>query len=130
MSMFSYYWLILFYSVYNRALVEHLCSGTGGEFRRLLTMIVTGTRGQSNVIDPIRARKQVAALTDTGKGKLVAIDQEVFNRILSHDNFALLREVFEEYKNVSGRTIEEAVVDEMSGDLKEAMLAISKFWIT
>jgi annexin A7/11 len=110
----------------NRPLVEHLCSATGGYFRRLLTMIVTGSRDQSNIVDPILAEKQVAALCDTGKGKLVATDAEVFNRILSHDNFALLRKVFEEYNNLSGRTIEEAVVNEISGDLREAFLAISK----
>jgi len=111
-------------NLYNRPLVEHLCSSTGGHFRRLLTMIVTGTRDQSNIVDPVLVVKQVAALQDTGKGKLVATDQEVFNRILSHDNFAQLRKVFAEYENVSGRTIEDAVVDEIRGDLREAMLAI------
>lgn len=92
-------------------------------------MIVSGSRDQSNFVDPILAEKQVAALFDIGKGNLVASDEEVFNRILSHDNFSLLRKVFEEYKNVSGRTIEQALLDEITGDLREAMLAISKLWI-
>lgn len=112
--------------MYNRALVEHLCSGTGGYFRRLLIMIVTGSRDQSNLVDPILAAKHAATLDDIGKGNQVAAEEDVYNRILSHDNFALLRKVFDEYKNVSGQTIEEAVVHDMSGDLKQAMLAISK----
>lgn len=107
--------------------MEHLCSATGGYFRRLLSMIVTGSRDQSNIVDSTLATKHAVALDDTGKGKLLATE-EVFNRILSHDNFAQLRKVFEEYKNVSGRTIEEAVVHDVSGDLKEAMLAISRFF--
>jgi len=122
-------------NLYNRALVEHLCSGTGGYFRRLLIMIVTGSRDQSNVADLILAEKHAVALDDIGKGNLVADnigkgklvaaeEEDVYNRILSHDNFALLRKVFVEYKNVSGQTIEEAVIHDMSGDLKQAMLAI------
>jgi annexin A7/11 len=87
-------------------------------------MIVSGSRDQSNCVDPTLVVEQAAVLNDTGKGKLVASDQEIFNRILSHDNFALLREVFQEYKKVSGRTIEEAVTAEIAGDLREAMLAI------
>jgi len=120
--------------LYNRPLVEHLCSGTGGYFRRLLIMIVTGSRDQSNVVDPILVEEHAAALDDIGKGYPVAdnigkinpltVEEDVYSRILSHDNFALLRKVFDEYKNVSGQTIEEAVVHDMCGDLKQAMLAI------
>ncbi|KAG4070578.1 hypothetical protein HA402_011965 [Bradysia odoriphaga] len=110
--------------LYNRPLVEHLCSGTGGYFRRLLIMIVTGSRDQGKFVDPALARKHATALDDTGKGKLICSDEEVFNRILSHDNLALLRKVFEEFKNKTGKTIEEEVIQDISGDLKEAMLAI------
>lgn len=93
-------------------------------------MIVTGSRDQGNIVDPALAKKHAAALDDSGKGTVLRdSDEEVFNRILSHDNLALLRKVFEEFMNVTGITIEEAVVHEMSGDLKEAMLAISKSWI-
>lgn len=88
-------------------------------------MIVTGSRDQGNLVDPALVAKHAAALDDTGKAKLIATDEDVFNRILSHDNLALLRKVFEEFRNMSGITIEEAVLHEMSGDLKEAMLAIS-----
>lgn len=93
-------------------------------------MIVTGSRDQSKVVNTMLAEKHAADIDNTacrdGKGKIVAHNEEVFNRILSHDNFAQLRKVFEEYTILSGETIEEAVVHEMSGDLKEAMLAISE----
>ena len=49
----------------------------------------------------------------------------MFNRILCTLSFAQLRLVFEEYKNVSkGKTIEQAIKAELSGDLRDGMLAI------
>jgi hypothetical protein len=54
----------------------------------------------------------------------VGTDEEVFNRIMAHESFPQLKLIFEEYKNVSGRTIEQALEAELSGELLEAMLAI------
>lgn len=116
-----------FFSVYDRPLAEHLCSETGGYFRRLLTMIITGARDQTGTVDTELAQQQAVELFAAGEGKL-GTDEEVFNRVLSHGSFAHLRHVFQEYKAVSGRTIEQAVKDEMSGELQEAVLAISQFF--
>jgi annexin A7/11 len=57
----------------------------------------------------------------------VGTDEQVFNRILAHESFPQLKLIFEEYKNVSGRTIEQALQAELSGELLEAMLAIGEF---
>lgn len=114
---------IPFCLVYDRPLAEHLCSETGGYFRRLLTMIITGARDETGSVDIELAQKQAVELFSAGEGKL-GTDEEVFNRVLSHGSFAHLRYVFEEYKKISGRTIEQAVKDEMSGELMEAILAI------
>lgn len=54
----------------------------------------------------------------------IGTDEEVFNKILTHESFAQLRQVFEEYKKISGRTIEQALQDEISGELLEGLLAI------
>lgn len=87
-------------------------------------MIITGARDQTGAVDTELAQQQAIQLFAAGEGKL-GTDEEVFNRVLSHGSFAHLRYVFQEYKNLSGRTIEQAVKDEMSGDLQEAILAIS-----
>lgn len=51
-------------------------------------------------------------------------DEEIFNKILAHDSFAQLGLVFNEYKALTGKTIEQALNSELSGDLLKAMLAI------
>lgn len=87
-------------------------------------MIINGARDESGSVDPALAQQQAAELFAAGEGKL-GTDEEVFNRVLSHGSFAHLRYVFNEYKSLSGRTIEQAVKDEMSGDLRESILTIS-----
>ncbi|XP_037046656.1 annexin B10-like [Bradysia coprophila] len=109
--------------MYDRPLAEHLCSETDGYFRRLLTLIITGVRDETGTINPDEAKEQAAALYAAGEAKL-GTDEEVFNRIFSHSSFAQLRLVFEEYKSLSGQTIEQAVKHEMGGELKEAIMAI------
>ncbi|XP_069702840.1 annexin B10 isoform X2 [Periplaneta americana] len=108
--------------MYDRPLAEHMCSETSGDFRRLLTLIVTGVRNDY-AVDAGRARELAEQLYAAGELK-VGTDEEVFNRIMAHESFPQLKLIFEEYKNVSGRTIEQALEAELSGELLEAMLAI------
>lgn len=111
--------------MYDRPLAEHLCSETDGYFRRLLTMIITGVRDESGAMDADAAKEQAAALWAAGEAKL-GTDEEVFNRIFAHSSFEQLRLVFDEYKALSGQTIEQAIKHEMGGELKEAMMAIGR----
>ncbi|KAH8287194.1 hypothetical protein KR054_004300, partial [Drosophila jambulina] len=109
---------------YQRPLAEQMCSETSGFFRRLLTLIVTGVRDDlTTPTDASEAKEQAAQLYAAGEAKL-GTDEEVFNRIMSHASFPQLRLVFDEYKELSGQTIEQAIKHEMSDELHEAMMAI------
>lgn len=109
--------------LYDRPLAEHMCSETSGHFRRLLTLIVTGVRDEIGTVNPALAKEQAEKLYAAGESKL-GTDEEVFNRIMAHGSFEQLRLVFEEYKQFSGQSIEQAIKHEMSGELAEAMQAI------
>lgn len=61
-----------------------------------------------------------------GEGKL-GTNEEVFNKIMAHESYEQLRLVFEEYKNVSGRTLEQAIKDELGGPLHDAMMAVGEY---
>lgn len=100
-----------------------MCSETSGHLRRLLTLIVTATRDDSNQVDVVKAREQAEDLFGAGEGQL-GTEESSFNKILAHENFKQLQQVFEEYKDVSGNTIEQALKHELGGDLLDAMLAI------
>ncbi|XP_072949634.1 annexin B10 isoform X4 [Epargyreus clarus] len=109
--------------LYNRPLAEHMCSETSGDFRRLLTLIVTGARDEEAGGDHARAVEAAQQLYDAGEAKW-GTDEEIFNKILAHESFTQLRLIFEEYKNISGRTIEQAIKAEIGGELADALSAI------
>ncbi|KAK4872555.1 hypothetical protein RN001_014584 [Aquatica leii] len=109
--------------LYDRPLAEQMCSETSGDLRRLLTFIVTGTRDDSNEVDYSRAREQAEELYNAGEGRL-GTEESTFSKILGHENFNQLRQIFEEYKNVSGNTIEQALRHEVDGDYLKALSAI------
>uniref|UniRef100_A0A1Q3FB15 Annexin n=1 Tax=Culex tarsalis TaxID=7177 RepID=A0A1Q3FB15_CULTA len=109
--------------MYNRPLAEHLCSETSGSFRRLLTMIIVGSRDPQGTVDADLAVEQATALFEAGEGQL-GTDEKTFYSILAHASFDQLELVFEEYKKLSGRTIEQALKDELSGELYDALSAI------
>ncbi|XP_062141243.1 annexin B10 [Drosophila sulfurigaster albostrigata] len=109
---------------YGRPLAEQMCSETSGFFRRLLTLIVTGVRDNLDTpVDAEQAKDQAAQLYAAGEAKL-GTDEEVFNRIMAHASFAQLRLVFDEYKELSGQTIEQAIKHEMADELHDALMAI------
>lgn len=109
--------------LYNRPLVEHLCSETSGDFRKLLTLIVTGVRNSPGKKNPEKAQQLAEELFKAGEGRR-GTSVEVFTKIFGHESYDQLKLVFEKYKTVSGHTIEQALKKELSGDLLNLTLAI------
>lgn len=104
-------------------MVQQICSEVSGDFSRLLTLLATGVREPGYKIDYAQAKEHADQLYKAGVGKM-GTDEHVFNKIFAHDSFAQLKLVFDEYKALTGKTIEQALKAELSGDLLEAMLAI------
>ncbi|KOB71138.1 Annexin [Operophtera brumata] len=104
-------------AVYDRPLAEHMCSETSGDFRRLLTLIVV--RVPPAVYDRPLAEHMCSETSGDFRRLLTLIVV-----ILAHESFAQLRLIFEEYKNIAGRTIEQAIKAEVGGELKDALSAI------
>lgn len=109
--------------LFSRPLAQQICSEVSGDFARLLTLIVTGCRDPAGQVNPDLAKEHAEKLFNAGAAKM-GTDEEVFNKIMAHDSFAQLRLVFEEYKSLTGKTIEQALKSELGGDLLNAMLAI------
>ncbi|KAL3275576.1 hypothetical protein HHI36_020332 [Cryptolaemus montrouzieri] len=110
-------------SLYERPLVEQVCSETSGNLGRFLTLILTKSRNDCNDIDDGEARAKAEELYAGGEGQL-GTEESVFYKILAHESFGQLRRIFEEYKEVSGNSIEQALKHELSGDYLEALLAV------
>lgn len=109
--------------LYKRPLVEHICDKTSGDYRRLLTLIVTGTRNSPGKVSPEKAKELAAALFEAGEKK-AGTDEAEFVKVMGHESYEQLALVFDEYKKLRGRTFEQALKAELSGDLLNITLAI------
>ncbi|XP_063704872.1 annexin B10-like [Culicoides brevitarsis] len=106
--------------MYNKSLANHVGTETSGDFRELLTRICSNERANSGHVNGAQAKADAQRLYEAGEKKL-GTDEAVFTKLFAQSSFEHLRLVFEEYKAVSGNTIEQALKHEMSGDLKKAL---------
>ncbi|CAG7836046.1 unnamed protein product [Allacma fusca] len=109
---------------YGKSLEETIESEVSGDYKRLLTLLLTNVRDERGVY-PDKAKEMADRLYAAGEAKL-GTDEETFVVLLTHASFAQIRLVFDEYRKISGKTLEEAVKKEFSGDLQAAIMAIIK----
>jgi len=109
---------------YGSPLESDLISDTTGPFKRLMVMIVNGVRDESFVCHD-KAREQAELLYNAGEA-IVGTDEDMFVEIIGHAGQRQCYLIFEEYKKISGITIEQAMQNEMSGEVLNGLLAIVK----
>jgi len=109
---------------YGTSLKSDVKGDTSGPFQRLLVLSIAGCRDE-RFFDKSKAAEQAATLYKAGEAKL-GTDEDAFVEILSKAGQRQAYYIFQEYKKISGRTIEQAIKAEMSGDLLNGLLAIVK----
>ena len=62
--------------------------------------------------------------------KKIGTDESKFNQILCSQSYEQLRAVFQEYKTLSKKGLDQVIKSEMSGDLENGMLAICEDFTT
>lgn len=120
--------IIYLSTVYNKSLTNHVGTETSGDFRELLTRVCSGERGSSGFVNLPQAKADAQRLYEAGEKRL-GTDEAIFTKLFAQSSFEHLRQVFEEYKAVSGNTIEQALKHEMSGDLKKALDTIGWYFV-
>ncbi|KXJ75717.1 annexin B10-like [Aedes albopictus] len=116
----------LYEELYNRPLVEHVCSETSGDFRRLLTLLLTTSRDPPSAVDQDLADQQAKLLFEAGEASW-GTEESTFSKILTKSSFEHLEVLFEAYKKLTQRSIEQALKAELSGKFYEALSAIVEY---
>ncbi|XP_065175747.1 annexin-B12-like isoform X2 [Sycon ciliatum] len=109
--------------MYSKDLEKAIKSETSGHFERLLVSLLSATRDESGTTDLAKAKADAQTLYKAGEARW-GTDESTFNYIFASRSFAQLRLVFEEYSKVCKYDIEKSIQREMSGDLKDGMMAI------
>ncbi|XP_077528222.1 annexin A6-like [Haemaphysalis longicornis] len=122
--------------MFNRDLVANLKSELRGRFEDLMVTLLFP-------IEEFLARELRAAIKGVGTDEDVLVEilctrsnkdirdikesyAKVFNQILTNQSYEQLRLVFQEYNNLTGRSVVQAIESEMTGNLRAAYLAIAK----
>jgi len=113
---------LAYQAAYGNSLADDVRGDTSGPFQRLLVLAISGSRNE-RFFDGGKAVEQAAALYQAGEAKL-GTDEDAFVEILSQAGQRQAHCIFEEYKKVSGHTIQQALKAEMSGELLNGLLAI------
>lgn len=109
----------------NKKLVLDLQDEVSGDFSKALLILVEGQRDESPSVDKQKAEEDAKLLFKAGEKKL-GTDEDQFIDILCHRSIPQLRQTLVEYKNLSGKTLQESIISEMSGDVADLLVAVVK----
>ncbi|EGD77381.1 annexin A7 [Salpingoeca rosetta] len=111
---------------YQRDLEKDIISETSGHFKRLLVALLQANRPpNSTPVDEAMAREDAKKLYSAGEARW-GTDESTFNHILCARSFPQLRLTFKEYSKICKYDIVKSIKREMSGDLRNGMVAIAK----
>ncbi|KAJ0057096.1 hypothetical protein NL108_002020, partial [Boleophthalmus pectinirostris] len=110
---------------YGKTLEDDVCGDTSGMFQRVLVSLLTAGRDEGNKVDEALAVQDAKEIFEAGEARW-GTDEVKFLTVLCVRNRDHLLRVFDEYKKISGREIEESIKREMSGCLEDVFLAIVK----
>ncbi|KAM6943745.1 annexin A3a isoform 1-T1 [Lycodopsis pacificus] len=96
-----------------------------GDFATALLLLAEGERDENTTVDAGKAKEDAQSLYNAGEKKW-GTDESKFVEILCQRSIPQLRQTLVEYKNISGKTLQQSIEGEMTGDLEELLVAIVK----
>ncbi|NXP80580.1 ANXA6 protein, partial [Ramphastos sulfuratus] len=110
---------------YERDLEADIIGDTSGHFKKMLVVLLQGSREEDNVVSEDLVEQDAKDLLEAGELKW-GTDEAQFIYILGRRSKQHLRLVFDEYMKISGKPIERSIRGELSGDFEKLMLAVVK----
>ncbi|XP_062869828.1 annexin A3b [Trichomycterus rosablanca] len=109
----------------GRALISDLKSDVSGDYGNALLILAEGKRDESKNMDAAKAKADAKILYEAGEKKW-GTDESKFIDLLCHRSVPQLRQTLVEYKNLSGKTLQQSIESEMSGKLEDILVAVVK----
>lgn len=109
----------------EKKLTLDLKKDVSGDYCTALLLLAEGKRDEGTSVDPEKAKEDAKTLYDAGEKKW-GTDESKFIDILCQRSIPQLRQTLIEFKNLSGKTLQQSIEGEMSGELEELLVAIVK----
>uniref|UniRef100_A0A8C7ZMB1 Annexin n=1 Tax=Oryzias sinensis TaxID=183150 RepID=A0A8C7ZMB1_9TELE len=110
-------------AAYKDDMEEDIITDTSGHFKKMLVVLIQGTRDESGVVDADLVQQDAQDLYEAGEAQW-GTDEAKFIMILGNRSVTHLRMVFDEYEKVAEMSIEDSIKNELSGDFERLMLAV------
>ncbi|XP_003217491.1 annexin A6 isoform X1 [Anolis carolinensis] len=110
---------------YESNLEEDVIADTAGHFKKMLIVLLQGTREEDDVVSEELVEQDAKELFEAGEVKW-GTDEAQFIYVLGNRSKQHLRLVFDEYLKIAGKPIEASIRGELSGDFEKLMLAVVK----
>jgi len=108
---------------YHKSLEDDVKGDTSGYFRRLLVTLIQGNRDETNIQRDVKA--DVETLYRSGEGR-IGTDESAIISLLCNRPDVHLRQVFDQYQRKYSHSVEKAIKNEFSGDVRRALISLVK----
>uniref|UniRef100_A0A8D3DDN2 Annexin n=1 Tax=Scophthalmus maximus TaxID=52904 RepID=A0A8D3DDN2_SCOMX len=108
---------------YGRDMEEDIIMDTSGHFKKMLVVLLQGTRDESGVVDADLVEQDAQDLFAAGEEQW-GTDEAKFIMILGNRSMTHLHMVFDAYEKIAETSIEDSIKNELSGDFERLMLAV------
>ncbi|TNM90098.1 hypothetical protein fugu_004332 [Takifugu bimaculatus] len=109
----------------EKKLTSDLKKELSGDFSKALLLLAEGKREESTAVDQGKAKEDAKTLYNAGEKKW-GTDEKKFIDILCNRSIAQLKQTLVEYTSISGKSLQQSIESEMSGELERLLLAIVK----
>jgi len=108
---------------YGSDMEEDVVADTSGHFKKMLVVLIQGTRDESGVVDADLVEQDAQDLYAAGEEQW-GTDEAKFIMILGSRSVTHLKMVFDAYEHIAEKSIEDSLKSELSGDFERLMLAV------
>lgn len=108
---------------YGSDMEEDVVRETSGHFKKMLVVLLQGTRDESGVVDADLVEQDAQDLFAAGEEQW-GTDEAKFIMILGNRSVTHLKMVFDQYEKIAEKSIEDSIKSELSGDFERLMLAV------
>eukprot|EP00080_Pristionchus_pacificus_P000663 PDM60683.1 G protein-coupled receptor [Pristionchus pacificus] len=103
-----------------RTLDEAVAADTSGDYKKLLLTLLQGIRDEGHHADSVRVRQAIDILSAPAEKK----DKHEKYAVLGAANFHELAQILDGVQKKTGKSLEEQIKKECSGDFKEAVIVL------